>query len=714
MNIKIRYINILGILAISLGTSCVDYVPTDEYQVEKPESIALQEELNAYQTLKSYVDSTAHPNFILGGAVTQSEYADKGVMYRLINSNFNEITAGYGMKHGAVVQSDGSLLLDGVNAMYVAAASAGTSIYGHTLCWHANQNAGYLNGLLEPLVVNSPAFANELDLSAAMAGDLTEWESHGDMVLSEGEGMGMGTPAFKLTAGVSVSAPGDLQLVTPEMAIVPGNEYEIVAYVKSDRPAEGRISFEGLENNEPEIDWMSTGMASATFQTSMSWKEVRFRVRDFQGETFKIKFDMGYTEGATYYLDINNLYVYNPNGEPMTNNLVVDGDFEAGTGWGGWGNNSTRGITEDGLGFGGEGKAFFVTNPSVTGGFWEVQTSYELGEPLKNGEAYKLSFWVKGDAQGIIRPELQSPDYSSNGYGQVMVTQEWQQVELTTTATADDRSRLIVSYGEFAGTVYIDNVVLSSASLSGGSTTLVQKTPEEKEAILSGELERWIAEMVTNSKEHVNAWDVVNEPMDDGNPYELKTGIGKTDMASDEFYWQDYMGKDYAVKAFQWAREYGNPDDLHFINDYNLEYNLDKCQGIIDYVAYLENKGAQVDGIGTQMHIGIDSNKENIAKMFEMLAATGKLIKVSELDVRVNTPSPTAEILEQQAEMYKYVVDMYLQYISESQRYGITVWGITDSPDDANWLPGEHQGLWNLNLNRKPAYAGFVEGLEGM
>ncbi|AWW33328.1 1,4-beta-xylanase [Echinicola strongylocentroti] len=711
---KIRYINILGILAISLGTSCVDYVPTDEYQVEKPESIALQEELNAYQTLKSYVDSTAHPNFILGGAVTQSEYADKGVMYRLINSNFNEITAGYGMKHGAVVQSDGSLLLDGVNAMYVAAASAGTSIYGHTLCWHANQNAGYLNGLLEPLVVNSPAFANELDLSAAMAGDLTEWESHGDMVLSEGEGMGMGTPAFKLTAGVSVSAPGDLQLVTPEMAIVPGNEYEIVAYVKSDRPAEGRISFEGLENNEPEIDWMSTGMASATFQTSMSWKEVRFRVRDFQGETFKIKFDMGYTEGATYYLDINNLYVYNPNGEPMTNNLVVDGDFEAGTGWGGWGNNSTRGITEDGLGFGGEGKAFFVTNPSVTGGFWEVQTSYELGEPLKNGEAYKLSFWVKGDAQGIIRPELQSPDYSSNGYGQVMVTQEWQQVELTTTATADDRSRLIVSYGEFAGTVYIDNVVLSSASLSGGSTTLVQKTPEEKEAILSGELERWIAEMVTNSKEHVNAWDVVNEPMDDGNPYELKTGIGKTDMASDEFYWQDYMGKDYAVKAFQWAREYGNPDDLHFINDYNLEYNLDKCQGIIDYVAYLENKGAQVDGIGTQMHIGIDSNKENIAKMFEMLAATGKLIKVSELDVRVNTPSPTAEILEQQAEMYKYVVDMYLQYISESQRYGITVWGITDSPDDANWLPGEHQGLWNLNLNRKPAYAGFVEGLEGM
>ncbi|WP_215224618.1 endo-1,4-beta-xylanase [Echinicola shivajiensis] len=711
---KKRYINFLGGVALSLTSSCVDYVSTDEYQVEKPESIALQEELNSYNTLKTYIDSIANPDFVLGGAVSQSEYANKGVLYRLINSNFQEITAGYGMKHGAVVQSDGSLSMDAVNAMYQAAAEAGTSIYGHTLCWHANQNAGYLNGLLEPLVVNSPAFANELDLNGLMAGELSANPTNGDVSIAANKGMGEGTSAIKLTTGASVSSPGDLQFVIPDIPSEAGMEYEIVAYIKSDMPGEGRISFEGLGNNEPEIDWMGTGMASSSFQTSMSWREIRFSLNDFQGDSFKLKFDMGYAPGVTYYLDINNLYVYDPNGEPVINNLVADGDFESGSGWGGWGNGSTRGITEDGMGFGGEGKAFFVTNPSVTGGFWEVQTSYGFAEPLENGETYKLSFWVKGDAEGIIRPELQSPNYSSNGFGQVMVTKEWQQVELTTTATADDRSRLIISYGEYAGTVYIDNVVLSSASLSGGSTTLVQKTPEEKESIISGELERWISEMVTNSAEHVKAWDVVNEPMDDGNPYELKTGIGKADKAADEFYWQDYLGKDYAVMAFQWARSYGNPDDLHFINDYNLEYNLDKCQGLIDYVTYLESQGAQVDGIGTQMHIGIDSNKQNIAMMFEMLAATGKLIKVSELDVRVNSANPTPEMLEQQAEMYKYVVDTYNEYVPKAQRYGITVWGITDSPDDASWLPGERQGLWDLNFNRKPAYVGFVEGLQGL
>src|SRR5690606_2096399 len=134
-----------------------------------------------------------------------------------------------------------------------------------------------------------------------------------------------------------------------------------------------------------------------------------------------------------------------------------------------------------------------------------------------------------------------------------------------TTATAADRQRLIVSYGEFAGTVYIDNVSLTSASGGGGSTTILIRDDEVKKAIVEQELERWIETMVTGLP-YVNAWDVVNEPMDDGNPYELKSAQTDSDISSDEFYWQDYLGKDYAVKAFNLAREFGKPEDLLFIN----------------------------------------------------------------------------------------------------------------------------------------------------
>lgn len=220
--------------------------------------------------------------------------------------------------------------------------------------------------------------------------------------------------------------------------------------------------------------------------------------------------------------------------------------------------------------------------------------------------------------------------------------------------------------------------------------------------------------MLEVSKNYVKAWDVVNEPMDDGKPYELKTGVGKT-LAGDEFYWQDYMGKDYAVTAFQLARKYGNATDILFINDYNLEYNLDKCKGIIAYVNYIESKGAKVDGIGTQMHIDINSDKTKIADMFKLLAASGKLIKISELDIGlggIKTANATKEHYQAQAEMYKYVIDKYFELIPAAQRYGITLWSPLDSPANSSWRAGEPIGIWNLQYVRKLAYSYVAEAIK--
>ncbi|HEY9262830.1 endo-1,4-beta-xylanase, partial [Chitinophaga sp.] len=240
------------------------------------------------------------------------------------------------------------------------------------------------------------------------------------------------------------------------------------------------------------------------------------------------------------------------------------------------------------------------------------------------------------------------------------------------------------------------------------------KTAAEKKYLLTAALDKWMSGMVGAGKSVVKAWDVVNEPMDDGKPYELKTGVGRTNMAADEFYWQDYLGKDYAVTAFKMARQYGNPGDIHFINDYNLEYSLDKCRGLIAYVNYIESQGGKVDGIGTQMHIDINTNKEKIVEMFKLLAATGKMIKVSELDlgVGVKTTAATAEHYKAQAEMYKYVMDKYFELIPPKQRYGITIWSPLDSPANSSWRADEPVGLWTTAYVRKLAYAAVAKALE--
>lgn len=542
----------LFLTAIFVCASCED---------ERHDSIAYQEPdmnnsikiiVGKYDVVKSYVDYANNPVFRVGVGVGIDEYVNNVKANSIVNSNFDEITIGYEMKHGAIVQSDGELNFTNADRLFTATSEAKVGVFGHTLVWHTNQNASYLNSLIAPA------------------------------------------------------------------------------------------------------------------------------------------------------------------------NLMSNSDFELGTiaGWSGWGNGSTMGITDNGKGYGNAGYAMWITNPSASANYWDAQILYSLPLPLLNGSTYNLSFDVKADKAAVIRPEMQSSNYSSNSFGTVNVTTDWQRVSLNTTITADDRNRVIISLAESAATIYIDNIVLSKvdatprSQIAGSSLKASKTTSDDEKTVIGSMMEKWISEMVSHCKQYVKAWDVVNEPMDDGKPYELKTGIGKTDKTADEFYWQDYLGKDYAVKAFNLARQYGNADDKLFINDYNLEYNLDKCRGIIQYVQYIESKGAKVDGIGTQMHLSLTSDKEKIVQMFQLLAATGKLIRVSELDVRLGK-TPTEADLAAQAEMYRYVVEMYFKHTPANQRYGITVWGVSDSAENSKWLPGEQQALWDLNLRRKLSYKGFCDGLAG-
>lgn len=256
---------------------------------------------------------------------------------------------------------------------------------------------------------------------------------------------------------------------------------------------------------------------------------------------------------------------------------------------------------------------------------------------------------------------------------------------------------LVFGSGTGSGNYYMDNIVISWNA---------QKTAAEKKTIITGALNTFISGIVDTCKSVVGAWDVVNEPMDDVNPAQLKTGVGKT-LAAGEFYWQDYMGYDYAVTAFQIARQHVNAADKLFINDYNLESNLDKCRGLINYLQYVESKGVKVDGIGSQMHIDINTNKENIAEHFRLLAATGKLIKISELDISlggVKTPQATSTQYAAQAEMYKYVLEKYFELIPAAQRYGITFWSPFDRSTSSSWRSGEPVGIWRENLSRKLSY----------
>lgn len=84
---------------------------------------------------------------------------------------------------------------------------------------------------------------------------------------------------------------------------------------------------------------------------------------------------------------------------------------------------------------------------------------------------------------------------------------------------------------------------------------------------------------------------------------------------------------------------------------------------------------------------------------------------VDENGIDVKTEDVTFEQEQAMARYYKFIIQKYFEIIPVAQQYGITHWSPTDSPADSGWRAGSPIGLWTLDYNRKPAYAGFADGL---
>ena len=683
----------------------------DENQITNADlPLELAEKIERYEPLNTYTD------FVLGVGIVMDLYVNDEEYRNLVNENYDDLTVGYAMKHGAMVNNQGDINFEPVDNFIALTNEAGLDVYGHTLVWHANQNANYLNGLIAPTIIPGTSGESLLDISALKDGTFTGWGRNGTISVEADQGLAPSTQAVRF----DVASPAnfyDVQLRSPEInSIVEGHTYEISFYVRSDKSGSGKVSFRGLSNNYPYKDWYGTG-ATETFATSSEWQEVKFTVDDFvvnggQVDPFGIDLNFGYESDINYYVDVNTFTLVDLDADAGVVNLIANGDFENATldPWYGYGNSSTRAISAQGEGYNSD-YAMVLTNPTAAQSY-EAQQVYEFSTPLEAGVEHTFSFYIKSDIPASIQVELQSPDYSADYSGAISVNTTWTQVVRTITPSTDTRGKFIFDFGTSAATFTIDDIVLTTGEIATGTETIVlEKSDEEKAALIGDAMEDWITQMVTRYKSDVHAWDVVNEPMREGGS--LRDG-NVTELADDDFYWVKYLGKDYAVTAFNLARQYGNPGDVLFINDFNLESSLAKCDGLIEYVEYIESQGAEVDGIGTQMHISLNTDRETMTQMFQKLAATGKMIKISELDVRLGTANPTMQQLIDQQEMYQFVVDSYKQYIPEAQQYGITLWNLSDKANEHEfWLPDESPNVFDANFQRKPAYKGVADGLAG-
>jgi endo-1,4-beta-xylanase len=677
--------------------------------------LALVEKISRYEPLKTYT------NFVLGNGIGTDLYMSDAAYRKLVNENFDEVTPGYAMKHGAMVNSKGEINFTTMDAFIAATKSAGLKVFGHTLVWHSNQNASYLNSIIAPTVIPGSSGTNVLDVAGLKSGSFTNWSRNNPgkgISIVANAGLTSTSQAIQLASSATSAQPYSLQLTSPNTTIVAGHNYEISFYIKSDVAGKGRLSFGStLTNQYPYKDWYNTGGSWVeAFATTSSWQQVKIKLApgDFKaGSTnFQFNLDLGYLPNVTYLIDVNTIAVVDLDAAPTVVNLVTNGTLNTDiTGW------SKYNGADNALSFAGAANAYegsgamkVVNATSDAANQWKTQIHADFTSVMTLGKDYTISYIIRSEATGSVR--CSTTGATAHYQGDLATSPTWKLVEWKFTGNGTETG-LNFDLGGTAGTYYIDNVVVTSGATTGGATPPVNidKTDAEKTMIIGNAMQDWISKMMTHYKTSVFSWDVVNEPMrEDGT---LRNGT-EGDTATDYFSWAKYLGKDYAVTAFKLARQYGNTTDKLFINDYNLESRLDKCDGLIEYVKYIESKGATVDGIGSQMHISLTTDKDKIVQMFQKLAASGKLIKISELDIRLGTSTPTVEQQASQAEMYQYVIDMYKKYIPAAQQYGVTIWGLSDSvKEHENWLPNEAPNLWDANYVRKHAYKGTADGLAG-
>ncbi len=699
-----------------------------KYEIGNPKDETNYGYLKEYAPLKEYIDHEKYPNFKLGIGTTVSNYLNNATVKGLTNDNFTETVAGNAMKMSSCVNSNGDMNFTQVKNYVNAATKAGLDVYGHTLAWHSQQPTAWLNSLIKD--IPAEPFENP---------DTTVYVEIKSKDFRTQQSVGWTADKTQYAFSIDFSAADGLHVKTTKK----NNSWE-VQFVALDGIAmekgktyKATITAKGSSQGKLYTklgDWSSGVNANTTFTTE--WKDIELTYKKATAGSFLL------LQCGDF---VGDLYIKSIKIEEAVGAMKI--------------NEPRRYIK--------------VETTAKTSEVWDNQFWIVSPTSFAKGAKFEFSADVRADKNAKASTQIHNAPGSYVDYqalGDIQFTTEWKTIQVSGTFAAGGKS-IAFNLSELAdaNVYYFDNVSfkvngsekmkngtfdgtdLSTFKMKKGGGSIVapviaeeafyiqlpQSTPltaEQKRDTLVWAMDKWIKGMMDACGGKVKSWDVVNEAISGGGNDGSGNYTLQHDNGSGDFFWQDHMGDlEYVRCAIRSARKHGPEDIKLFINDYNLESDWDgnkKLKSLINWIKKWEADGVTyVDGIGTQMHISYYANastqksKENaIVNMFKLMANSGKLVRVSELDMgyndangnSVSTSKMTEAMHHKMADFYEWIVKKYLEIIPPAQQAGICFWCPTDSPTNSGWRADTPVGIWTLDYYRKHAYAGIAEGLGGV
>ena len=736
--------------------SCADWDDW-KYDVEKPQTIAQYEYLNDYAPLKENLDRSAHPGFKVSGALGVDEFNQQGPLFRLAAHNFDEIVAGNAMKMSSCVNDQGAMDFSKVSSFINAAEDAGVTVYGHTLAWHSQQPYKYLNGLIaDKPIPEVPGGDNMYIRYTTAAAGANPWDNQANYKLSEPLEKGA---SYTLTMKVKASEDCDIAFWPIWNASPNKNQWG------------GSNDVQYLDTYKATTEW-----------TTLTWKFNAAFTHDM------LQFCFGKLGGTIDFDDVKLVKDGSDDNLVANGDFTTDNISAWGSNWKGPSFAIKQGSGTSAAG----NFCIKYTTAKDGSNLWDHQANYMLPKALEQGVKYVLTMKLKASSAVTFAfwpiwnasPNKDQWGGSSDvQYCEAQdVTTDWKTYTWKFTA-AFTHDKLQFCFGKMKSgeSVYMDDITLvkegtednlvangdfaQNATAGWGNNWQgpsfkcekygngIPLTPQEKSDTLTWAMNKWVSGMMQATEGKVKSWDLINEAISGGGNvngfYALQTA---NQNSKEDFFWQDYFTPEMygpivekAARDAYAAVEGTNPADLKlFVNDYNLESDWDnnqKVKSLVYWIGVWEKKGQElgyntkIDGIGSQMHISyyenpqtLESKKKGIQNMLKIMAETGKLVRISELDmgyVDAEGNDVTTAQLEKlpieervakekaMAEYYKWIIEQYFAIVPTAQQYGICQWCLTDAPADSGWRKGQPVGLWNLNYQRKPAYGGFADGLAG-
>ena len=339
---------------------------------------------------------------------------------------------------------------------------------------------------------------------------------------------------------------------------------------------------------------------------------------------------------------------------------------------------------------------------------------------------YTTTFWVRADKDATFTVNFSGnviPGAGKDGKW-TFKAGKWTKIVVEAQSAPEVSKGYLTIENTRSGVIYVQK-----AQVGYYPDNHRQQTAKEISDTINYAINAWCDGFMEINKGRINAFDLIDEPIDVKS--QLENGMFDLKHSTEKIFWQDILGSENyapvvskaASEAYQ--RYEGKPEELRFfISETGLE-DAKKLESLNYWIKIWDAKGAKIDGINAKLNLVYSedatvqaANEASLNTLLSNLAATGKLIRLSNFDIKyqdatganVTVDKISAVQRQKLADYYGYVIKCYMAKIPKDKQAGMCKSNLVDTTSDP-------VGLWSYDSKkdwvRNATYKAFCDALSG-